>query len=62
MSESDSLIDTLLDFEETLIMKLGWDLCAIDNTSIDSMFMFVAHLGGGKAKAKQVYCDQVNWL
>jgi len=58
--EAGSLVESLLDFEISLIKAFHWSLHAIDATSMDSMFLFIYRLTGEK---KQVaYCDQVGWM
>lgn len=54
-------MDTLIDFEISLIKAFQWSLFDIDSTSIDSMFGFVARLSG-KSRGTRTYCDDVSWL
>jgi len=58
--EAGSLVDSLLDFEISLIKAFHWSLHAIDATSMDSMFLFIYRLTG--EKKRMAFADEVGWL
>lgn len=53
-------MEVLVDFEISLIKAFQWSLFDIDQTSIDSMFLFIRSISGGRTK--KTYCDEVSWL